>query len=327
MLYLKNMKTLIKNDLDNIIELIKDNINSNVFLIQHINEYIINIKNNKAKYLRPLLLILVTRALNYKKHLHIKVGAIIELIHTATLLHDDVIDQSELRRGKKTAHSIFGNSASILTGDFLYSRAFQIMVSLNNIPIIKIVSDATTAIAEGEVLQLFNSKKLDITVEEYMKIIYLKTAKLFEAICDISSIIANANSVEKKSLHLYGKHLGNAFQIIDDCLDYTSKINKIGKTINKDLKEGKITLPLILTLKSINDKDTKIIHNAINDIKNIKNINIINNFVKKASGIKKSFQYAKNESLQAIESLKNIKDSSYKEALITIANLILKRKF
>jgi octaprenyl-diphosphate synthase len=225
---------------------IVDQLSSDVALINQINQYIIH---SGGKRLRPLLVLLLAKALNYQGEKHIPVASIIEFIHTATLLHDDVVDESSLRRGQPTANHQFGNPASVLTGDFLYSRAFQIMVKLDSMPIMQILADATNQIAQGEVLQLLNAHNADITENAYFNVIYRKTAKLFEAACEIMGILAQLNDEQLTHLKKYGCHLGNAFQIADDVMDYACDAQTMGKNIGDDLKEGKVTLPLIYALQ------------------------------------------------------------------------------
>lgn len=239
---------------------IRAHLNSKVVLINQIAEYIIS---NGGKRLRPMLVILASKALGYSGNNHINLAAIIELIHTATLLHDDVVDESELRRGNKTSHEIWGNSASVLVGDYLYSKSFQMMVKVDQMDIMSVLSDATNRIAEGEVQQLLNIGRLDITENEYYTVIDHKTAKLFEAACHLAAILTAQNEHNTQALIEYGKNLGIAFQIADDALDYNGSTQLIGKNLGDDLSEGKLTLPLIYMLNHGTQNQKQLIKNAI----------------------------------------------------------------
>ena len=292
-----------------------------ISLVNEINKYVIQ---SGGKRMRPLLLMLVAKALGYNENEHHKAAAIIEFIHTATLLHDDVVDESELRRGKKTASNIFGNCASILTGDFLYSRAFQMMIKLNNFQIMKVFADATNKIAEGEILQLINSNNLDLNEDGYMDIIYHKTSKLFETSCDIASIISKTDKNTANAMKKYGIHLGNAFQITDDILDYTSNSNIMGKNIGDDLLGGKVTLPLIHTLAHTHEDNRVLISKAIRN-KHHEKIKKIIDIVRESGAINYSLEKAKLEADLAMKALSIIPDSDYKKALILLSKFAVER--
>ena len=221
---------------------IRKRLHSDVALVRQVAEYIINAG---GKRLRPALVLLCAGALGYKGSRHHELAAIIEFIHTATLLHDDVVDESDLRRGHETANALFGNAASVLVGDFLYSRSFQMMVELGDMRIMRVLSDATNIIAEGEVLQLMNCHDADVDELRYLQVIRYKTAKLFEAASQLGAIIGGADPETERSLADYGTHLGTAFQLIDDVLDYSGTEAETGKHLGDDLAEGKPTLPLI----------------------------------------------------------------------------------
>ncbi len=221
---------------------IRTRLASNVALIRTIADYIIGAG---GKRLRPMLLMLCARALGAPEKSATDMAAVVEFIHTATLLHDDVVDESNLRRGRQTANSVFGNAASVLVGDFLYSRAFQIMVQADSMRIMRIMADATNTIAEGEVLQLLNINDPDVTVARYMQVIEFKTAKLFEAAAQVAAVLANADTPTELALASFGRKLGSAFQLIDDVLDYEGDVSLTGKNVGDDLREGKVTLPLI----------------------------------------------------------------------------------
>lgn len=256
----KTLQTLIKNDLDNVNQVIRQELYSEVVLIRQIAEYIIN---SGGKRLRPILLLLVANALNYQGNQHYALAAVIEFIHTATLLHDDVVDESDLRRSKPTANAVFGNAASVLVGDFLYSRSFQMMVKINNMAVMKVLSQATNIISEGEVLQLLNCHNADVDEERYMKVIHYKTAKLFQASAEIAAILGTQDSAIIKAFADYGMYLGTAFQLIDDVLDYSGDEDETGKHLGDDLAEGKPTLPLIYVMQNGTPEQANIVKNAI----------------------------------------------------------------
>ncbi len=237
----------VSNDMDAVNRVIRERLHSEVSLVNQISEYIIHAG---GKRIRPLLALLFAQAHHYQGHHHHEVAAIVEFIHTATLLHDDVVDESSMRRGRQTANALFGNAASVLVGDFLYSRAFQMMVSIGNMRVMQILADATNVIAEGEVLQLLNMHDPDVSEERYLHVIHSKTAKLFEAASQLGALIAQASDEEVEAAAEYGRSLGTAFQLIDDVLDYSGNVTDIGKNVGDDLREGKPTLPLIYLLKN-----------------------------------------------------------------------------
>ena len=250
---------------------IRESLDSHVVLIKQISAYIIN---SGGKRLRPILVVLMAQAFAYKGNKHIKLAAIIEFIHTATLLHDDVVDESDMRRGNKTANEVWGNSASVLVGDFLYSRSFQMMVTIENLDVMNILANATNTISEGEVLQLLNIGNLNITEEQYYQVIENKTAKLFEAGCELSALISTNDEDIIIKMANYGKNLGMAFQIADDLLDYAIANDELDKNIGDDLAEGKLTLPLIYLLENGTSDDKELISDAIKSqsIKHLKTI-------------------------------------------------------
>ena len=321
MLTLKEIQLLLSDDVKANNQCIIEQLSSDVVLINQISQYIIH---SGGKRLRPLLLILAANALNYQGNSHIKAAVIIEFIHTATLLHDDVVDESQLRRGKDTANNVFGNAASVLTGDFLYSRAFQIMVELKQMPIMQILADATNKIAEGEVLQLLNCNNPNISEAQYMEVIYCKTAKLFEAACEVASIISQCDQPYQQALAIYGRHLGNAFQIADDVLDYVSDAKTMGKNIGDDLNEGKTTLPIIYALQNTSLNNSKLIKQAIENGHHPQLDTIVD--IIKASG---AIEYAKSkaqlEVKSACDAINLLPESTYKQALISLAHIAVSR--
>ena len=226
-------------------QLIQKQVNSDVSLINQLGFYIVN---SGGKRLRPLLTVLAARALNIQTEQHHTLAAIIEFIHTATLLHDDVVDESTMRRGRETANEVFGNQASVLVGDFLYTRSFQMMVTLDSMRVMQILSDATNVIAEGEVLQLMNCNDPNTTEESYMEVIYSKTARLFEAATLLAAVLTKQSEAIENAMQDYGKYLGTAFQLVDDIMDYASDSEDMGKNMGDDLAEGKPTLPLLYAM-------------------------------------------------------------------------------
>lgn len=254
------LKALMADDLNALDEVIRHHLHSDVALVRQVAEYLIH---SGGKRLRPLLLLLCTRALGYTGPHHHTLAAVVEFIHTATLLHDDVVDKSDLRRGKKTANAHFGNEASVLVGDFIYSRAFQMMVTVNDMRVMHVLADATNVIAEGEVLQLLNCHDPDIDETRYLQVIRYKTAKLFEAATRLSAILAGLPMAMEEHLAAFGGDLGTAFQIVDDILDYSGQLDVIGKNLGDDLAEGKATLPLIFALKQANATQSLLLREAI----------------------------------------------------------------
>lgn len=310
----------ITDEIKNVDKVIQSYLNSDVVLINTISEYIIN---SGGKRLRPLVLLLIAKSLGYKGHKHYSLAAVIEFIHTATLLHDDVIDNSSMRRGKKSSNIMFGNSYSILVGDYLYSRAFEIMVSANSQEIIKILSEATTTIARGEVMQLLNINNPELSEQEYFNVIKSKTAKLFEASSHIGAILSKSKN--KESAISYGSHIGIAFQLMDDILDYTGDKNLIGKNLGDDLKEGKITLPLIRALQVTNVSNKDIICNAIIN-GNESNFPLIYKIIHETDAIEYTLLEAERHSKIARESIKDYPNTIYKCLLIELTNYSVKRK-
>ncbi|EAR20915.1 Trans-hexaprenyltranstransferase [Nitrococcus mobilis Nb-231] len=241
------IRALVAHDIEAVNELIRKRLSSDVVLINRLGSYIIN---SGGKRLRPLVVLLAARACSCRDHQHILLAAIVEMIHTATLLHDDVVDESDMRRGRETARQIWGNGASVLVGDFLYTRAFEMMVELQQTAVMGIFSRATNTIAEGEVLQLLNIHDPDVTEERYREVIFRKTAALFEAGCRLAALLGARSVQDQAAMAAYGRHLGTAFQLIDDALDYDGNAQEIGKNIGDDLAEGKPTMPFIYAMQN-----------------------------------------------------------------------------
>ena len=302
-------------------KILVNRLDSNVDLINQMSHYIIS---SGGKRIRPLLLLLCARATDYDGDYHYSMAVVIELIHTATLLHDDVVDQSTTRRGQETANELWGNAPSVLVGDFLYSRAFEIMVEPNSMEIMKILSKATNQISEGEVLQLLNIKNANVTQKEYYRVIERKTACLFKAACQIAGILSNSNQKVIEAMGKFGMHLGNAFQIIDDTLDYESDSNIIGKEVGDDLSEGKVTLPMIYALEKTTKSDNKILTDAIQNA-DASNINQVVEILMNVNAFQYSRDIANKESNMALESIDILPSSKYKTALKLLCKLSLER--
>jgi len=307
-----------KQEVDNVI---RHRLHSEVVLVNQLGHYIIN---SGGKRLRPVLVLLAARAFGYQGYHHIPLAAVVEFIHTATLLHDDVVDASELRRGQKTANALWGNEASVLVGDFLYSRAFQMMVEVGSMQVMEILANATNIIAEGEVMQLMNCREPNTTEETYLEVIRYKTAKLFEAATKLGAVISGRNAEEVDAMSRYGMHLGTAFQLIDDVLDYSMSSEDIGKNIGDDLAEGKPTLPLIYAIRHGNSKQVKVVREAIEQ-GNRDNIDAVMEVVIETGAIEYTSKAAKKEAGKAVSFLQFLPDSPYKRALVSIARFSVDR--
>ena len=312
---------LISDDMVSVNKLIKENLSSEVPLINQLGQYIIN---TGGKRLRPALVLLSSKIFKYQGDQDINLAAIIELIHTATLLHDDVVDASLLRRGHKTANQRWGNEASVLVGDFVYSRAFQMMVNVDSLYVMQILSEATNTIAEGEVQQLINRHKPEISEANYLNVIRNKTAKLFEAAAQLGAVISNKTKNEEKAMAAFGRHLGTAFQLIDDVLDYSSSENELGKNIGSDLSQGNPTLPLLYAMWNGDKKQAKIIHDSISN-GGLENINLIKDAINSTGAISYTAEIAKQESELAINTLNQLPSSKYLDALHLLAKFSVER--
>jgi octaprenyl-diphosphate synthase len=303
-------------------QLIQDQVSSDVALIDQLGFYIVN---SGGKRLRPLLTVISARALGVNDNQHISLAAIIEFIHTATLLHDDVVDESTMRRGRETANQLFGNQASVLVGDFLYSRAFQMMAGLNRMRVMDILSDATNTIAQGEVMQLMNCNDPNTTEASYLEVIYSKTARLFEAATQLAAVLTEQTEQVEIAMQSYGRHLGTAFQLIDDILDYDADTAIMGKNTGDDLAEGKPTLPLLYAMWNANDADATLIRTAIEQGDGIKDFNAILAIIKSTGALIYTRDLAEQEADAAIAALSIIPESDYKQALIELAHIAVER--
>lgn len=304
-------------------QLIINELSSDVVLINQMGHYIVG---SGGKRLRPMLLLLAAKALGEANDKHLLLAAVIEFIHTATLLHDDVVDDSDLRRGKESANAVWGNAASVLVGDYLYSRAFEMMVRTGNMRVMEILSKTTTAIAEGEVLQLLNCNNPETTEEKYLEVIARKTAILFSAATRLAAVISNASTEVEQRLAEYGQHLGIAFQLIDDALDYKARKDELGKNLGDDLAEGKPTLPLIYAIQNGNEEEAQTIVDAIKN-GNRDAFNDVYAVVQRTKAIEYTEQRADEEAQKAIDALDVLPDSEYKEALMLLAKFSVQRNY
>ena len=302
---------------------IRSSLYSEVSLINTIGEHIIN---GGGKRLRPALVLLSSGLFSPIQSPHHQLAAIVEFIHTATLLHDDVVDESAMRRGKSTANHLFGNAASVLVGDFLYSRAFQMMVQLKNMRVMEILSEATNVIAEGEVLQLLNIHNADVTEQQYLKVIHYKTAKLFEAAMRLGAVINDASRQDEDALALYGMKLGTAFQLVDDVLDLSGDPDKIGKNLGDDLSEGKPTLPLLYAMHNSSAEQAETLHKAIK-AGGLDDLDNVLAAVKATQANEYVLKLAKQESLEGCAAIAHFPDSIYKQSLLDLADFAVTRSY
>ncbi|MSP52932.1 MAG: octaprenyl diphosphate synthase [Gammaproteobacteria bacterium] len=345
------IRQLIVTEQARVDQLIIDGLHSDVPLIAEMGHYIIN---NGGKRLRPLVVLLSALACGYQGSQHCEVAVIIEFIHTATLLHDDVVDKSTLRRGRDTANAVWGDHSSVLVGDFLYSRAFQMMVPLNNMDVMRILADTTNVISEGEVLQLLNAHNADATAADYFQVITCKTAKLFAAAAELGAIIAVSAAIKtrgdaeavsfgatatkvpqrqdpelnslQQSLANYGLNLGIAYQLIDDVLDYSSSSEEMGKNVGDDLAEGKLTLPLIHVLKYGNEEQVRLVRTAITE-GNIEQLSTIQDAIEDTHALQYTAQQARHYATLAAQHLTTLPNSDYKKALIGLTKFIVQRTY
>jgi octaprenyl-diphosphate synthase len=317
----KDIYALIEQDFADVDTLIREQLSSRVPLVEKIADYIVS---SGGKRLRPLLVIMTAKALNNPGAQANKLAAIIEFLHTATLLHDDVVDTSDMRRGNPTANEKWGNAPSVLVGDFLYSRSFQMMVELKNLQVMAILSNSTCVIAEGEVLQLVNCKNPDTSEEQYMDVIKGKTAMLFEASTHSAAILCEANAEQEKALKEYGHHLGMAFQLVDDVLDYEGNAETMGKNVGDDLAEGKATLPLIHAMREGTDEQAKLIRTAIRK-GGLEDIDAIMEIVNTCGSLEYTKQIARKHVELAQQCLNHLADTDAKRALHSLADIAIDR--
>jgi octaprenyl-diphosphate synthase len=322
-LNISSIYSLVANDMQDVDAVIRARLHSDVPLVRQVAEYIIG---GGGKRMRPALLLLSSGAVSYQGTKQHELAAVVEFIHTATLLHDDVVDESALRRGRETANAQFGNAASVLVGDFLYSRAFQMMVGVGNMRVMQILADATNVIAEGEVLQLMNCHNPDISVEDYLRVVRYKTAKLFEASARLGAILGGASPEIEAGFAGYGMHLGTAFQIIDDVLDYSGKEGEIGKHLGDDLAEGKPTLPLIHVMKEGNPAQSLLVRTALEHGGREAFQEVIV-AVNATGALEAATKVAEAEANQATQALSLLPDSQYRDALLQLASFAVARRY
>ena len=320
---LNDIQALVAEDMDGVNACIRAQLHSDVVLIEQMGEYIIN---SGGKRLRPVIAVLSARACGYQGDKHYLTAAVIEFIHTATLLHDDVVDASELRRGKETANSIWGNEASVLVGDFIFSRAFEMMVQIGDMRIMEILSGTSNKIAEGEVLQLLNCNDPETTEQQYMQVIQCKTAKLFSSAAQIGAVLVGRPQSEEQALERYGMHLGTAFQIVDDVLDYRADSETMGKNVGDDLAEGKPTLPLIYALSQGNEQQKNTLSNIIKQGDREKLPQVLG-IIKQTNALEYTENVAKQEAENAKQALADLPESDHKMALISLADFSVARAY
>ncbi len=317
------IQAFLATDMQCVDAVIRARLHTEVVLVSQVSEYIIN---SGGKRLRPALVLLSAGAMGYVGEHHYELAAVVEFIHTATLLHDDVVDESNLRRGRETANALFGNAASVLVGDFLYSRAFQMMVGVGQMRVMEVLSDATNIIAEGEVLQLMNCNDADITEADYLRVIRYKTAKLFEAAVRLGGILGRADAATEQALADYGMHLGTAFQLIDDVLDYSGDNETIGKNVGDDLAEGKPTLPLLYLLKHGTAEQAKLVRYAIEN-GGMTVFEPILAAILSTGALDYTREQAQAEVDLAIRAIECLPDTVYKQQLIRLAEFSVSRSY
>lgn len=321
---LEQINELTAQDMADVNAIILEQLNSDVSLINQLGYYIIS---GGGKRIRPMIAVLAARAINYTGRQHVTVAALIEFIHTATLLHDDVVDESDMRRGKATANAAFGNAASVLVGDFIYTRSFQMMTSLGSLRVLALMSEAVNVIAEGEVLQLMNCNDPDITEESYMRVIYSKTARLFEAAAQASAILASATPEQEKALQDYGRYIGTSFQLIDDLLDYSADGQTLGKNVGDDLSEGKPTLPLLHAMQHGNAEQAAMIRGAIEQGNGRHLLEPVLETMRQCGSLNWTRQRAEEEADKAIAALTVLPASPWRNALESLAHMSVQREF
>ncbi len=320
---LEQLKQLLAADMAAVDATIRDRLRSEVALVNQVGEYIIN---SGGKRMRPALVVLSAQAFGYAGKQHHSLAAVVEFIHTATLLHDDVVDESDLRRGRPTASALFGNAASVLVGDFLYSRAFQMMVDVGDMRVMQILADATNTIAEGEVLQLLNCHDASVGVENYLHVIHCKTAKLFEAAMSLGAVLSGAGREMEQAAAKYGMHLGTAFQLVDDVLDYSGDEHETGKNLGDDLAEGKPTLPLIYAMQHGDARQAETVRTAIEqgDIARFTDVLAV---IKATGALEYTRQQAQQEAESARAAISALPDTKFKESLLQLAGFAATRQY
>jgi octaprenyl-diphosphate synthase len=319
--FLENLSKLLAADMQSVDQVIRERLHSEVVLIRQVAEYIIG---GGGKRLRPALVLLSSGALGYRGNAHHTLAAVVEFIHTATLLHDDVVDESALRRGRPTANTLFGNAASVLVGDFVYSRAFQMMVNVDDMRVLRVLADATNVIAEGEVLQLMNCRNADIDEASYLQVIRYKTAKLFEAASRLGALLAGAPPAVEEAMAAYGSHLGTAFQLIDDVLDYSGEAGVIGKNVGDDLAEGKPTLPLIRIIQHGSPEEAALVRSALAS-GGLDDLDRVLAAIHRSGALDYTRRQAEAEARAATTALDSIPSTQYRDFLLQLAQFAVTR--
>ena len=319
---IRSVIDLCADDMSSVNSLIRDSLDSSVVLIRQISEYIIG---SGGKRLRPMLVILAAHACRYQGRRHVTLAAIIEFIHTATLLHDDVVDDSDLRRGKETAHAVWGNAASVLVGDFLYSRSFQMMVGVDSMRVMEVLANTTNTIAEGEVEQLLNMHDPEVSQERYFSVIEKKTARLFEAACQLGAVLTGREDLES-TLGTFGRELGTAFQVADDVLDYMADAGTLGKNSGDDLAEGKPTLPLILCREQAGEDDRRLIDESIRK-GDVDQLHRITSLIRDSGALDQAKKVARDRANAALAAIAPLAPSPWKEAMEQLARYSVIREY
>jgi octaprenyl-diphosphate synthase len=314
--------TPVADDMRRVDAVIRERLGSDVTLVRQVAEYIVA---GGGKRLRPALLLLAAGAVGFRGESRFVLAAVVEFIHTATLLHDDVVDESQLRRGRRTANAAFGNAASVLVGDFLYSRAFQMMVGLDSMRVMRVLADATNTIAEGEVLQLMNCHDPDVGEERYLEVVRRKTAKLFEAAARLAGVLGGVPAALEESLAAYGMHLGTAFQVVDDVLDYSGEAEETGKSLGDDLAEGKPTLPLIRAMQAASPQDAALVRRAIVDGGRTGFAPVLA-VIRSSGALDYAREAARREAEVAARSLEGLPASRYRDSLLELASFSVTRR-
>ncbi len=317
------IRALVAGDMERVDDVIRRRLDSDVVLVRQVAEYIVA---SGGKRLRPVLLLLAAGACNYRGSDHCELAAVVEFIHTATLLHDDVVDESDLRRGRRTANAVFGNAASVLVGDFLYSRAFQMMVGVRSMRVMAVLADATNTIAEGEVLQLLNVRNVAIGEADYLNVIRRKTAKLFEAAARLGAILGAAPGPVEEGLAAYGAHLGTAFQLVDDVLDYSGEVGETGKNLGDDLNEGKLTLPLLHVLHRGSPTQAALVRRAVED-GGRDDFAAVLDAIRSTGALDRARSAARAESQDACAAIAGLHDSNYRRSLLDLAAFAVERSY
>lgn len=321
---LERILETIKDDMDGVNSMLSVQLASDISLVNQISGYIIQ---SGGKRIRPIVVLLAARTLNYQGQHHLTTALFVELIHTATLLHDDVVDKSELRRSRATANTIFGNAASVLVGDFLYTRALQIILQIGSDSILELMASTTNILAEGEVMQLANRNDPDLSESSYLQMIYRKTASLFEAAAQSGALLAPATTEQRESLKTYGRHLGNAFQLVDDRLDYCSDETVLGKRVGDDLNDGKATLPLLHAMQHCTEGESQLIRQAIRHGSDYDIFNSICAIIQECGSLEYTQKCAEVEVHAAVTALQSLPANPYRRALQDLAFMVLERDY